>query len=371
MPQPAHSRRSVSRAAVAVGAVMSLVASASPATAAEAPTVVIPTIVIPTINGTTSEHWEYQNTVIDPGATSLRIDAYVRAGGATVDCTLHGSESPLITATFTAEEWNASGPVEMDLPDGTLSEGVSSLDCASGTSSQWSILWHLETGEGGTDLIDQDDSRLLYYVNDRTFESGPSHEIAPGATVLLAGPWEYGVSEEDGFSRASLTSSDPRFASIDLPVAYQESGEYGLLVQIPSGLPAGFTDAPATLAAESGSYSGAGDHLRNTSWAGPVVFGVAEPSSTFLALERRFGTSRERLTASAVVTTEDGPVGAGTIDFFLNSKRAGSATVDEHGRASILLPKLPRGKHFVVATFRGTDAVKSSSSGALSVRILI
>ena len=206
----------------------------------------------------------------------------------------------------------------------------------------------------------------------RTFDSGSSHVIPPGATVVLEGPWESADPEFDGYASAVLTSSDPRFAPINLPAMTGASDPYGLVVQIPSDLPAGFTDAPATLAGESGwSRQAPETWATRTAWSGPVSFEAAASSSTFLALERRVGTSRERLTASALVKSSAGVVAGGTMDFFLDSKLVGSVVVDAKGRASLELPKLARGKHVVVATFRGTGAVKSSSSAASSLHILI
>ncbi|MGC5171261.1 Ig-like domain-containing protein [Microbacterium sp. DT81.1] len=128
----------------------------------------------------------------------------------------------------------------------------------------------------------------------------------------------------------------------------------------------------ATLSALSGTSTEAGGIFnRTTGWSGPVAFEAAARSSTFLALERSVGTSRERLTASARVTTALAASAAGTIDFYVDSKLVGSVAVGADGRASLLLPKLLRGKHSVMATFRGSEAVKSSSSATSLLRILI
>ncbi|MGC5171292.1 Ig-like domain-containing protein [Microbacterium sp. DT81.1] len=369
MPPMTQNRRSLSRAAIAVGAVIALVAADSSAYAAEPPT-----IVIPTTGGTTSVTWTHPlPTSIDPSATSLMIHSYEQAEGETVHCTLLLFDSPLVTATFTAEEWDAPGPVEMGIPDGALSDGVSDLTCTSdGGETNWTIYWSLDTsGTGGMNSVDQDDD-FFYHAKHTVFDPGPSHVISPGATVLLEGPWEYPEPEWNGYASATLTSSNARFAPINLSPTFPGSDPYGLVVQIPTDLPAGFTDTPATLAAASGGSREAGGSFSwRTSWSGPVSFGAAAPSNTFLALERSLGTSRERLTASARVTTAAGVDVAGTMDFFVDSKLVGSVAVAADGRASLLLPKLPRGKHVVVATFRGTDAVKSSSSAASSLRILI
>jgi hypothetical protein len=59
------------------------------------------------------------------------------------------------------------------------------------------------------------------------------------------------------------------------------------------------------------------------------------------------------------------------MDFFVDGKRVGSVAVSADGRASLRLPQLPRGKHAVIATFRGTAAVKPSSSAASFIRIPI
>jgi len=97
----------------------------------------------------------------------------------------------------------------------------------------------------------------------------------------------------------------------------------------------------------------------------------AAPSRTSLALERRVGVSRERITATAAVTSGGAAATGGTVEFVLNSRVIGSARVGADGRASFLLPRLPRGKHFVVATYRSADGTASSSSAPSSLRILI
>lgn len=358
-------RRSMSVAALVIGAMISLVAS--PAAAAEPPT-----IVIPTVDGVTSESWQYRNNTIDPGTTALKIHTFNRVRADPVDCTLNGYEFTPITVSFTAEEWDAPGPAVMNIPAGALS-GADELTCTSaGDDTRWSSMWMLHIVVGGGDTVRQEGDRMISFVIEREFKPGPSHEIFPGATVLLAGQWVNGNPEEGGYSGASLISSDRRFASIGLPVTFDSAGEYGMVVRIPADLPAGFTDAPATLTAESGwSRETEGTERRITSWSGPVHFAEIAESSTALALERRFGTSRERLTASASVTTTTGVVRAGTMDFYLNTKLVGSVTVDGNGKASTVLPRLPRGKHFVVATFRGTNEASPSSSTPLSVRILL
>lgn len=373
-----HSLRSGSLAAasgvaVTMGVVIALGASVMPATAAEPATVVIPTV-----GGSITETWDYLPTVIDPDAAALRVDSYTPAAGPTVDCTLNAYESVAATQSFAAADWNAPGPVVLALPAGAVQAGLANLVCqstgvaASGGEAHWSIVWYLdsETGIGGTDLVDQDDSELVYYRQGTDFAPGPVSRVVPGSTVLLEGRWVYGVPEDDGFSSASLISSDARFAPIDLPVRYQELGNRAVVVVIPTDLPAGFTDAPASLEVSTGSYSGDGIHVRDTSWTGQVVFAAAQSSTTSLALERRFGTSRERLSASAVVATSSAAVAHGTVDFYLNQKLIGSAPVDASGRASVVLPRLPRGKHFVTAAFRGTDVVATSSSAASSIRVL-
>ena len=359
--------------AVAMGVIVTLGASATAATAAE-PT----TVVIPTVGGSITETWDYLPTVIDPEATALRIDSYTPAAGPTVDCTLNAYESVAATRSFTAAEWDAPGPVVFALPAGAVETGLANLVCQStgvattGAEAHWSIVWYLdsETEVGGTDLLDQDDSELVYYREAADFAPGPVSRITPGSTVVLEGQWVYGAPEEDGYSSARLVSSDPRFASIGLPVGYEELGNRAVVLVIPTDLPDGFTDAPASLEVSTGSYSGDGIHVQDTSWTGQVVFDVAQSSTTSLALERRFGTSRERLSASAVVATSSAAVASGAVDFYLNQKLIGSAPVDASGRASVVLPTLPRGKHFVTATFRGTDVAASSSSPALSIRIL-
>ncbi|MGC5221926.1 Ig-like domain-containing protein [Micromonospora sp. DT81.3] len=357
-----HTRRLFSRAAIAVAAVITLVASASSAYAAEPPT-----IVIPTTGGTTSEDWSLPSAAVSSGATSLTIFG-LSAAGATAECALINNTATLVSATFTAEEWDAPAGAQMVIPAGALSPGAEQLICTSaGAEGEWRMRWFLGTSPGSTNIFAREDPYLV--VEARTFDSGPPHVISPGATVLLEGPWEYADPEFDGYASAVLTSSDRRFAPINLPASTSSDG---LVVQIPSDLPAGFTDAAATLAGESGySRQAPETWAYRTAWSGPVTFEAAAPSSTFLALERRVGTSRERLTASALVKSSAGVVAGGTIDFFVDEKLVGSVAVDAKGRASLELPKLARGKHVVVATFRGTGAVKSSSSAASSLRILI
>ena len=351
-----------SRAAIAVAVVVTLVASASSAYAAEPPT-----IVIPTTGGTTSAAWTLPSPVVSSGATSLTIFG-LSAAGATADCAFINNAGTLVSATFTAEEWDAPGGAQMAIPAGALSPGADQLICTSaGAERDWRMRWYLGTSPGATTVFAPADPYLV--ADTRTFDSGPSHVILPGATVVLEGPWEYADPEFDGYARAVLTSSDRRFDPIHLPAM---TGSDGLVVQIPSDLPAGFTDAPATLAGESGMSRQAPETwATRTAWSGPVSFEAAASSSTYLALERRVGTSRERLTASALVKSSAGVVSGGTMDFFLDSKLVGSVVVDAKGRASLELPKLARGKHVVVATFRGTGAVKSSSSAASSLHILI
>ncbi len=76
----------------------------------------------------------------------------------------------------------------------------------------------------------------------------------------------------------------------------------------------------------------------------------------------KFALSSRKKGSATVTVGADNPVAGGKVTITDNGRRIASGKVNAAGKARIVLPKMKKGKHVLVAKFGGTSGVKPSAS---------
>lgn len=314
--------------------------------------------------------------VADPG---LPIDETVRCWSST-------SQQEYVEQTRTEAEWAASPTIT--LPDDfTVDPGdLVEVTCTTGQEEYYSgfyIRWSLTAVAGGsaTKTLPNDPS-TAWSRHSYDYVSPEQPTVVParlGDAVRVTGP--VGTFLPDQTLKGAFGLGDPRigfdylYFSEDAVVSADGST---LTFTLPTEVYPLFNDEILYARFATGPTTDEfpdGETSDRTVWWGGFDVSADAPvadSSTRIGLALSTALSVQRVRATAVVTVPDASSPAGPVTFLVDGVVVATAAVgtDTRSRASVLLPRLPRGRHLVTVEYGGSSSVSPSVSAPARLRIL-
>lgn len=379
-------RRSISAVVAAGVALFAVMASPMPASAAP------DTIEIATTPPASYHYWHFGD--LDG---SLRVGNNVRTFVAdlglpideTVRCWASTSTFEYYEQTKSETEWLASPAIP--LPDDfTIAPGDTlNVTCVTGEEEYYAgfyIRWTLLAVAGDDEIValptDPDTAWSRHSYNYVSPENPTVVPAQPGDSVRVVGPAGTFLPDQPlsgAFGPGNPSTGDFSYLYFSEDAAVSADGST-LTFTLPTDVLPMFDAEPLYARFATGPTTDEfpdGERSERTVWWGGFDLRPSDApqvaSSARAALSLNNALSIQRVKAIAVISVPEYYSSEGTVTFRVDGKPVGTAvvTAESNNRASLLLPKLPRGKHVVTVEFGGSERVAPSVSRAAVLRILL